>query len=89
MLINRNLTVNNTIDNDVEVSNSAVLIIKGMVNGDISISQSARVEIYGMVNGNIRNAGTCVIWGMVNGSLIESGGRFDIKQGASISNVQF
>lgn len=85
ILIQENKRIENIVTADIEVSNSATLIVGGIVNGQIIIHKLATVLVDGIVNGNIVNAGVCKIFGIINGKLIENNGQFEIDKDALIN----
>lgn len=75
MLISQNTVISNTVSENITVTASATLDIRGITCGQIKVSEKSTCILHGIHNGNFFVDELCalVIHGTLNGNIVNSG----------------
>ena len=75
MIINDLHTITDICNEDITITDSGTLSIKGIVNGDITIQSGGTLILHGIANGNILVSplSTAEIYGTATNSIVNKG----------------
>lgn len=75
MILTSDFDSSERISEDIAISNSSNVILRGIVNGNISVAQNSSLQLHGIVNGSITIDADCNfnLHGTINGNITNFG----------------